>query len=182
MVSARGLDAALLNPANLGYSYDHIPGTPNTSITFLGINAKAYNNAVSPHWLNNSLFGDLNLDEGDNRSEFLSVFNENGWDLQALMQLRLFGIAWRNFSLTITPEVQHTMRIPSDLMQVVFDGIYFDEPISLAETSSRMQAVVPITFSYGQPLQLPWIEDYIGDYVDATYVGGGIKTPEIRRR
>jgi hypothetical protein len=176
MVTARGVDAALLNPANLGYSYDHVPGTPNTSITFLGINARAYNNAVSPHWINNSLFGGLNLDEGNNRSEFLNVFNENGWDLQALFQMRVLGIAWRNFSLTITPELQHTMSLPSDLMQMVFDGVYFDEPISLAETSSRMQAVVPIAFSYGQPLDLPWIDDYIGEYVEATYVGGGIKT------
>ena len=174
MVTARGVDAALLNPANLGYSYDHVPGTPNTSISFLGINAKAHNNAVSPHWINNSLFGGLNLDEGNNRSEFLKVFDDNGWDLQALMQLRVVGVAWRNFSLTITPELQHTMSLPTDLMQAAFDGVYFNEPISLSETSSTMQMVIPVSFSYGQPLQLPWIDDYIGDYVDATYVGGGI--------
>jgi len=176
MVSARGVDAALLNPANLGYSLDHTPDTPNTSITFLGLNAEAHNNAVSPGWLNNSLFGDLNLDEGNNRSDFLSVFDEDGWDLAALLQLRMFGISWRNFALTITPELQQTMSLPTDLMQVVFDGIYFNEPISLSETSSHMQLVVPVSFSYGQPLQLPWIDDYIGDYVDATYVGGGVTT------
>ncbi|MBL7033982.1 MAG: hypothetical protein ISR91_07535 [Candidatus Delongbacteria bacterium] len=181
MVTARGIEAAGLNPANLGYSLDLDP-TPlrydptyrlqHWSVSFLGLNASVYNNAVSPRWVNNSLFGGLNLDEGNNRSEFLSVFDDNGWDLQALLQLRLLGVAWKNFALTIAPELQQDMRLPTDLLHAAFDGIYFEEPISLADTESSMQAVIPVTLAYGQPVQLPWLEDRCA----ATYLGVGFKT------
>ncbi len=187
MVTARGIDAIGLNPANLGYDADFkwlprandpldrdLQGRRETasSISFLGLNAQLQNNAVSPYWINNTLFGGLDLDQGNNREEFLSAWPEQGWNLQALLQTRVLGVSWRNFALTVEPQLDQSLRLPPDLFRAVFDGVYFDDPVSLSQTRGQVQAVVPVTLAYGQPLELPWLSER----VQATYVGGGFKT------
>ena len=61
-------------------------------------------------------------------------------------------------------------NMPSEIMDVVFDGIQFDQPQDLSDFSLDLLAVAPLSMAYGRQLQIP----AIADKVERFYAGAGL--------
>ena len=50
-------------------------------MTLAGFEASLGNNTLYPDWINNQLFGALDLQTPSEKEDFLSIFNSNGIDI-----------------------------------------------------------------------------------------------------
>ncbi|MBU0528384.1 hypothetical protein KKF86_01330, partial [bacterium] len=168
---SRGDEVIGWNPANLGFednpdfsmSFGIIPIVPIPAI-------RLSNSAVSINWFADYLFSGLYLDDAA-KNEMLKVFGDKGWDLNPLLYAKILGISSGNFALTIAAEFNSSITLPPSIINFVMFGNKFDEQISLDAIDGSAQAVIPFSFSYGFPLEIPNLDLDFGN----NYFGIGMK-------
>lgn len=168
---SRGSDVIGWNPANLGYA-----NNPGFSMNF-GIipliplpGVQLRNNAISASWLNNYMLSGGTLSNSDIK-DLLSAFPNDGWSLNPLMQARMLGMSFGHTAFSLDGNLTGSFVMPKPLLRVIFQGTKFDRPISLNSFSSEIQSVTSLSIAHGREMEIP----YVSDYVDKTYIGGGVK-------
>lgn len=169
---SRGSDVIGWNPANLGY-----PDNPRFSMNFgllplvpVPPATQIQNNAISASWLNQYMLSGKTLTDGDIK-DLLSVFPADGWSFDQMIQARFLGMSFGRWATSLDANFSGSVVMPKPLLRFIFQGARFDEPINLSDFSGEFQAVIPVSIAHGRELYIP----YVNDYVDATYVGAGIK-------
>lgn len=145
--------------------------TPYFTMTVASLEGDLGNNTLYPEWINNQLFGGLDLRGNSEKENFLSIFNSNGIDINFQG-----GINWLNFGMgnlaisMFQPKIYSSLTLPKGIMDVLFNGLQFDQPQDLSNLSLNLLSVAPLSLSYGRQLQIPAL---MGK-VDKFYVGVGI--------
>ncbi|MCF7828013.1 MAG: DUF5723 family protein [Candidatus Marinimicrobia bacterium] len=168
---SRGSDVIGWNPANLGYA-----DNPRFSMSFglfplVPVPAlQLRNNAISASWLNQYMLSGIFLDEQDKR-DLLSAFPSTGWSLEPMVQARILGLSFGRTAVSLDGNLSGAVVMPKPLLKFVFQGNKFNEPISLSDLNGEFQSVTALSIAHGREVSIPMLEDY----VNRTYVGGGIK-------
>ena len=145
--------------------------TPYFTMTVASLEGDLGNNTLYPEWINNQLFGGLDLRGYSEKENFLSIFNSNGIDINFQG-----GINWLNFGMgnlaisMFQPKIYSSLTLPKGIIDVLFNGLQFDQPQDLSNLSLNLLSVAPLSLSYGRQLQIPAL---MGK-VDKFYVGVGI--------
>ena len=168
---ARGDDVIGWNPANLGFrdnpefsiSFGVIPVVPIPAV-------RLENNAVSINWLSDYLFRGEYLDN-DLKNDMLSVFADDGWNLNPLIYAKILGISSGYFAFSIGAEINSNITLPSSVLEFAMNGNKFGEVISLDNVDGSAQALIPFSLSYGFPLRIPNLDLNFGN----NYLGFGVK-------
>ena len=144
---------------------------PNFTLTLVGGSLYAGNNAIYPDWINNQLFGGLDLSDPKKKHDFLSVFPAEGWNLNMAAGVNILGFTMGNLGLSIVqPKVLGRVNLPPAIMDVLFHGVKFNQPQDLSALHLSMLAVSPITIDYGRQLEVPQLKNI----VDRFYAGAGL--------
>ncbi|MEE9162723.1 MAG: hypothetical protein V3U35_07095, partial [Candidatus Neomarinimicrobiota bacterium] len=72
---------------------------PRVSLTLTGAGAELGNNAVYPTWINEQLFGGLDLREAGQKEAFLAVFPADVWKLNVQAELNSLSLAVGNLGI-----------------------------------------------------------------------------------
>ena len=145
--------------------------TPYFTMTVASLEGDLGNNTLYPEWINNQLFGGLDLRGYSEKENFLSIFNSNGIDINFQG-----GINWLNFGMgnlaisMFQPKIYSSLTLPKGIIDVLFNGLQFDQPQDLSNLSLNLLSVAPLSLSYGRQLQIPALMSK----VDKFYVGVGI--------
>lgn len=145
--------------------------TPYFTMTVASLEGDLGNNTLYPEWINNQLFGGLDLRGNSEKENFLSIFNSNGIDINFQG-----GINWLNFGMgnlaisMFQPKIYSSLTLPKGIIDVLFNGLQFDQPQDLSNLSLNLLSVAPLSLSYGRQLQIPALMSK----VDKFYVGVGI--------
>ncbi|MEC8838727.1 MAG: DUF5723 family protein [Candidatus Neomarinimicrobiota bacterium] len=145
--------------------------TPYFTMTIAGLEGDLGNNTLYPEWINNQLFGGLDLRGHSEKENFLSIFNSNGIDINFQGGLNWLNFGMGNLAISMfQPKIYSSLTLPKGIMDVLFNGLQFDQPQDLSNLSLNLLSVAPLSLSYGRQLQLPAL---MGK-VDKFYVGAGI--------
>ncbi|UCD36773.1 MAG: SPOR domain-containing protein [Fidelibacterota bacterium] len=144
---------------------------PHFTMTLTGVSLDAGNNAIYPSWINQQLYGGLDLREPGKKDDFLSVFPDDVWNLNLIASMRSLSFSVDNFGMSIiAPRVMSTVHLPTALMDVLFRGVRFDQPRDLSDLHMNLLAAAPISVAYGRQLRWPWL----AGTVDQLYAGAGV--------
>ena len=145
--------------------------TPYFTMTIAGLEGDLGNNTLYPEWINNQLFGGLDLRGHSEKENFLSIFNSNGIDINFQGGLNWLNFGMGNLAISMfQPKIYSSLTLPQGIMDVLFNGLQFDQPQDLSNLSLNLLSVAPLSLSYGRQLQIPAL---MGK-VDKFYVGAGI--------
>lgn len=145
--------------------------TPYFTMTIAGLEGDLGNNTLYPEWINNQLFGGLDLRGDSEKENFLSIFNSNGIDINFQGGLNWLNFGMGNLAISMfQPKIYSSLTLPKGIMDVLFNGLQFDQPQDLSNLSLNLLSVAPLSLSYGRQLQIPAL---MGK-VDKFYVGAGI--------
>lgn len=145
--------------------------TPYFTMTVASLEADLGNNTLYPEWINNQLFGGLDLRGDSEKENFLSIFNSNGIDINFQGGLNWLNFGMGNLAISVfQPKIYSSLTLPKGIMDVLFNGLQFDQPQDLSNLSLNLLSVAPLSLSYGRQLQIPAL---MGK-VDQFYVGVGI--------
>ncbi len=144
---------------------------PYFTLTLAGAGLYAGNNAIYPDWINNQLFGGLDLRDPGKKNDFLSVFPADNWNINMAAEINFMSFTLGNFGLSIVqPEVLGSGNLPPAIMDVLFEGVKFEQPKDLSALHMSLLAASPISVDYGRQLQLPQLKNI----VDRFYAGAGL--------
>ena len=144
---------------------------PYFTLTLAGAGLYAGNNAIYPNWINNQLFGGLDLRDPGKKDEFLSVFPADKWDINMAAEINFMSFTLGNFGLSIfQPEVLGSGNLPPAIMDVLFEGVKFEQPKDLSALHLSLLAASPISVDYGRQLEFHQLENII----DRFYAGVGL--------
>ena len=144
---------------------------PYFTLTLAGAGLYAGNNAIYPNWINNQLFGGLDLRDPGKKDDFLSVFPADKWNINMAAEINFMSFTLGNFGLSIfQPEVLGSGNLPPAIMDVLFEGIKFEQPKDLSALHLSLLAASPISVDYGRQLEFPQLENI----VDRFYAGAGL--------
>lgn len=145
--------------------------TPYFTMTVASLEGDLGNNTLYPEWINNQLFGGLDLRGYSEKENFLSIFNSNGIDINFQGGLNWLNFGMGNLAISMfQPKIYSSLTLPKGIMDVLFNGLQFDQPQDLSNLSLNLLSVAPLSLSYGRQLQIPAL---MGK-VDKFYVGVGI--------
>ena len=145
--------------------------TPYFTMTVASLEGDLGNNTLYPEWINNQLFGGLDLRGHSEKENFLSIFNSNGIDINFQGGLNWLNFGMGNLAISMfQPKIYSSLTLPKGIMDVLFNGLQFDQPQDLSNLSLNLLSVAPLSLSYGRQLQIPAL---MGK-VDKFYVGAGI--------
>ena len=145
--------------------------TPYFTMTIAGFEGDLGNNTLYPEWINNQLFGGLDLRGNSEKESFLSIFNSNGIDINFQGGLNWLNFGIGNFAISmIEPKIYSSITLPKGIVDVLFNGLQFDQPQDLSDLSLNLLSVAPLSLSYGRQLQIPSLKGK----VDKFYAGIGI--------
>ena len=145
--------------------------TPYFTMTVASLEGDLGNNTLYPEWINNQLFGGLDLRGDSEKENFLSIFNSNGIDINFQGGLNWLNFGMGNLAISVfQPKIYSSLTLPKGIMDVLFNGLQFDQPQDLSNLSLNLLSVAPLSLSYGRQLQIPAL---MGK-VDQFYVGVGI--------
>ena len=145
--------------------------TPYFTLTLVGAGLYAGNNAIYPDWINNQLFGGLDLRDPGKKDDFLSVFPADNWNFNMAAGINFMSFTIGNLGLSaVQPKVLGGGNLPPAIMDVLFEGVKFEQPKDLSALNLNLLAVSPISVDYGRQLQLPQLENI----VDRFYAGAGL--------
>ena len=166
--------AAGYNDAWVVTSVDQFPLseeiTPYFTMTVFGIRGDIGNNALYPDWINNQLFGGIDLREPGTKDNFLAIFPSTGLDINFQGGGSWLDVGMGNFSISmVQPQVFTSVNVPTAIMDVIFSGVHFDQPQDLSDLSLDLLAVAPLSLAYGRQLQI----SALADKVDQLYAGVG---------
>ena len=144
---------------------------PYFTLTLAGAGLYVGNNAIYPDWINNQLFGGLDLRDPGKKDDFLSVFPADNWNINMAAEINTMSFTLGNFGLSILqPKVLGSGNLPPAIMDVLFEGIKFEQPKDLSALHMSLLAASPISVDYGRQLQLPQLKNI----VDRFYAGVGL--------
>ncbi|UCH62171.1 MAG: SPOR domain-containing protein [Fidelibacterota bacterium] len=144
---------------------------PYFSMTLAGISLNARNNAIHPNWINQQLFGGLDLRDPGKKDEFLSVFPSHVWNMNFMAAMTSLSFTVGNFGMSIVePKVVSTMNLPTAVIDVLFRGVKFDQPRDLSNIKMDLLGVAPVAVAYGRQLALPQLTKM----VDRFFAGAGV--------
>jgi hypothetical protein len=144
---------------------------PYFTLTLAGAGLYAGNNAIYPNWINNQLFGGLDLRDPGKKDDFLSVFPADKWNINMAAEINFMSFTLGNFGLSIfQPEVLGSGNLPPAIMDVLFEGVKFEQPKDLSALHLSLLAASPISVDYGRQLEFPQLENI----VDRFYAGAGL--------
>ena len=144
---------------------------PYFTLTLVGVSLYIGNNAIYPDWINNQLFGGLDLSGPGNKDDFLSVFPAENWNLNLVAGINLMSFTIGNFGFSVLePKVLGRVILPPAIMDVLFRGVKFDQPQDFSALHLNLLSVFPITVDYGRQLVFPQLENI----VDRFYAGAGL--------
>jgi hypothetical protein len=144
---------------------------PYFTLTLAGAGLYVGNNAIYPDWINNQLFGGLDLRDPGKKDDFLSVFPADNWNINMAAEINSMSFTLGNFGLSILqPKVLGSGNLPPAIMDVLFEGIKFEQPKDLSALHISLLAASPISVDYGRQLQLPQLKNI----VDRFYAGVGL--------
>ena len=144
---------------------------PYFTLTLAGAGLYVGNNAIYPDWINNQLFGGLDLRDPGKKDDFLSVFPADNWNINMAAEINTMSFTLGNFGLSILqPKVLGSGNLPPAIMDVLFEGIKFEQPKDLSALHISLLAASPISVDYGRQLQLPQLKNI----VDRFYAGAGL--------
>jgi hypothetical protein len=144
---------------------------PYFTLTLAGAGLYAGNNAIYPNWINNQLFGGLDLRDPGKKDEFLSVFPADKWNINMAAEINFMSFTLGNFGLSIfQPEVLGSGNLPPAIMDVLFEGVKFEQPKDLSALHLSLLAASPISVDYGRQLEFHQLENII----DRFYAGVGL--------
>ena len=145
--------------------------TPYFTMTVAGLRSDIGNNTLYPDWINNQLFGGIDLREPGAKDNFLSIFPTTGLDINFQGGGNWLDVGMGNFSISmVQPQVITNVTVPTAIMNVIFDGVQFDQPKDLSDLSLDLLAVNPLSLAYGRQLQIP----ALANKVDRFYAGAGV--------
>jgi hypothetical protein len=167
--------AAGYNDAWVVTSVDPLPLseqiTPYFTMTVFGIGGDIGNNALYPDWINNQLFGGIDLQEPGAKDNFLAIFPSAGLDINFQGGGSWLDVGMGNFAISMVQlQVFTSANVPTAIMDVIFNGVQFDQPQDLSDLSLDLLAVAPLSLAYGRQLQIPALVDR----VDRFYAGAGV--------
>ena len=140
-------------------------------MTVAGLRSDFGNNALYPDWINNQLFGGIDLRESGAKDNFLSIFPTTGLDINFQGGGNWLDVGMGNFAISmVQPQVITNVTVPTAIMNVIFDGVQFDQPQDLSDLSLDLLAVNPLSLAYGRQLQIPALDNK----VDRFYAGAGV--------
>ena len=144
---------------------------PYFTLTLAGAGLYAGNNAIYPDWINNQLFGGLDLRDPGKKDDFLSVFPADNWNINMAAGINFMSFTLGNFGLSILqPKVLGSGNLPPAIMDVLFGGVKFEQPKDLSALNLSLLAAAPISMDYGRQVQLPQLKNI----VDRFYAGAGL--------
>ena len=144
---------------------------PYFTLILAGAGLYAGNNAIYPDWINNQLFGGLDLRDPGKKDDFLSVFPADNWNINMAAGINFMSFTLGNFGLSVLqPKVLGSGNLPPAIMDVLFGGVKFEQPKDLSALHLSLLAVSPISMDYGRQLQLPQLKNI----VDRFYAGAGL--------
>ena len=144
---------------------------PYFTLTLAGAGLYAGNNAIYPNWINNQLFGGLDLRDPGKKDDFLSVFPADKWNINMAAEINFMSFTLGNFGLSIfQPEVLGSGNLPPAIMDVLFEGVKFEQPKDLSALHLSLLAASPISVDYGRQLEFHQLENII----DRFYAGVGL--------
>jgi len=144
---------------------------PYFTLTLAGAGLYAGNNAIYPNWINNQLFGGLDLRDPGKKDDFLSVFPADKWNINMAAEINFMSFTLGNFGLSIfQPEVLGSGNLPPAIMDVLFEGVKFEQPKDLSALHLSLLAASPISVDYGRQLEFHQLENI----VDRFYAGAGL--------
>jgi hypothetical protein len=145
--------------------------TPYFTMTVFGIRGDIGNNALYPNWINNQLFGGIDLREPGAKDSFLAIFPNAGLDINFQGGGNWLDVGMGNFAISmVQPQIFTSANLPNTIMDVIFNGVQFDQPKDLSDLSLDLLAVAPLSLAYGRQLQIP----ALADKVDRFYAGAGV--------
>ena len=145
--------------------------TPYFTMTIAGLRSDIGNNALYPDWINKQLFGGIDLREPGAKANFLSIFPTAGLDINFQGGGSWLEVGMGNFAISfIQLQVITSVTVPTSIMNVIFDGVQFDQPQDLSDLTLDLLAVAPLSLTYGRQLQIP----ALADKVDRFYAGAGL--------
>ncbi|MFH1851290.1 MAG: DUF5723 family protein, partial [Candidatus Neomarinimicrobiota bacterium] len=168
---SRGDNAIGWNPANLGLAdnprfglrFGVLPLVPYPSV-------QLNNDVVTMNWFGEWFTKGDYLDARD-ISDLLDAFPSDGVHFSPLISMKLVGMNFGHFAVSLTPELHTSITLPKGLFEFALKGNEFDDPIRLDDLNIQVQAALPISFAYGMQVDIP----VLTELVKATYVGGAIK-------
>jgi len=145
--------------------------TPYFTMTIAGLGSDIGNNTLYPDWINKQLFGGIDLREPGAKDNFLSIFPTTGLDINFQGGGNWLDVGMGNFAISmVQPQVFTSVNVPTAIMDVIFDGVQFDQPQDLSDLSLDLLAVNPLSLAYGRQLQIP----ALANKVDRFYAGVGV--------
>ena len=145
--------------------------TPYFTMTVFGIRGDIGNNALYPNWINNQLFGGIDLREPGAKDSFLAIFPNAGLDINFQGGGNWLDVGMGNFAISmVQPQIFTSVNLPNTIMDVIFNGVQFDQPKDLSDLSLDLLAVAPLSVAYGRQLEIP----ALADKVDRFYAGAGV--------
>ncbi len=167
--------AAGYNDAWVVTSVDPLPLSkeiiPYFTMTVFGIRGDIGNNALYPGWINNQLFGGIDLREPGAKDNFLAIFPSTGLDINFQGGGSWLDVGMGNFSISMVQlQVYTSANVPTTIMDVIFNGVQFDQPQDLSDLSLDLLAVAPLSLAYGRQLQIAALVDR----VERFYAGAGV--------
>jgi hypothetical protein len=144
---------------------------PHFTMTLAGASLDAGNNAIYPTWINQQLYGDLDLREPGKKDDFLAVFPADVWNVNVMAGLNSMSFARGNLGISIVaPRLVSNVNLPTAVLDVLFRGVRFDQPRDLSNLNLDLLAAAPVSVAYGRQLEFPQLTEV----VDRFYVGAGV--------
>jgi len=167
-----GVTVASRNPAILGFEIPQVDTTilenelvqddsikaPPTlpsmmgskfSMSLVDVDLSLQNNGVSANWINNSLFGGLDLRHKKDYDQFMEPFGSD-IGLQIPVQFHSLNFTYKSFGVHwVQPKVLTNMNIPNSFVKMVINGVEDGNKIDLSSLSFHSLAYMPISFQYG---------------------------------
>ena len=138
---------------SIGFNPSYIDYSSDSSKFKISFNTTAHlsNNSISLDWINNSLLSGINLEDNQDKSDFLSIFEGQDISVFSFTQMQ-FGFNYKDYSLLLSPQSFGTILLPYSIIDLVFYGLDFEQNISFDTEQTQFQAVLPITFSHSRNL------------------------------
>ena len=85
---------------SVGFNSSYIDYSSDSSKFKISFNTTAHlsNNSISLDWINNSLLSGMNLEDDQDKSDFLSIFEGQDISVSSFTQMQ-FGFNYKDFSL-----------------------------------------------------------------------------------
>ncbi len=148
---SRGAEAVLLAPANLG-----LRSRPDFSLLLPGAGAYVQNSSftLDDYRKYNGAF----LDDADKQA-LLSKIPSSGLAIAGDAQAMVLGLSAKKFAVNVTTTGASDINLAKDFVELALQGNAFGREYRFDGSRGRAWALTHVGFSFGQPVDVVWIED-----------------------